>query len=169
MRYNGGVQDAIQELGRTFSENPHIFLTEADVQCYLYSILLKNHYFSNPGRAKVTGKPDKILNKNGNTIRLHAEILSNSRQKFCDLSIIKLRDIKFEAREPRDSKSSSYEDRLLHTHKYGVNLSEATGIEIKFNWGWYTRAQVKNKRKEMAWWIVEDLKKLMKGERNEFC
>jgi len=106
------VEEKIHELLRIFNENPTFFLSERDVQCFLYSLLIRDSVIS---RYHPIFKR-KNLKERTKTILVHTE---------------KLRE--------REDRKENYDVSIWQRKKI-VSLDEwepLIGIEIKFNRGPY--------------------------------
>jgi len=102
------VERNITKLFKSFFENPAIFLSEADVQCYLYALLINDSFFReiSPTLKYRTPKEES------KTLLIHAEVEVGIR-----------------------GKGKKYDISIWKPSK-AINLSEwetIIGIEIKFN------------------------------------
>lgn len=102
------VERNILKLFKSFFENPAIFLSEADVECYLYALLINDPFFRDvsPSVKYQTSKEES------KTLLVHAEVGVEIR-----------------------GKDKSYDISIWKPSK-AINLSDwktAIGIEIKFN------------------------------------
>jgi hypothetical protein len=116
------VEKNIIKTFKTFYENPAIFLTEADVQCYLYSLLINDPFLK-----KFFASFNYLTTKKeiSNTILIHSELavsMSSSKRKRYDISIWKPR---------KNIDFSEWETLVGIEIKYNRRLparSEASGI-----------------------------------------
>lgn len=131
------VERNIIKLFKSFFENPAIFLTEADVQGYLYSLLINEPFFRDASASFKYLTPKEEISK---TLLVHAELEVGIRGKGkkYDISIWKPRkaiafhnwetlvgiEIKFNRRGPaRKEPSSILEDiRSVRYNKQGYVL-----------------------------------------------
>lgn len=102
------VERNIVKLFKSFFENPAIFLTEADVQCYLYSLLINDPFFRDAFASFKHQTPKEV----SKTLLVHAEleVLIRGKSKRYDISIW----------QPRKGIAFSDWETLI-------------GIEIKYN------------------------------------
>jgi len=117
------VEKNIAKLFMAFYENPAIFLSEADIKCYLYALLIDDPFFRNlhPNFKYQTPK------EKSTTLLIHSELRVEMRGKdksydiailkpskvitFSDCEIVSGIEIKFNRREPaRKEKSNILED-----------------------------------------------------------
>lgn len=98
------VERNIQKLFIVFNRNPAIFLSEADVKCYLYSLLIND-----PSISKVMPQfKYPRLRRKSNTILVHTEV--KGERKIEDIAVLK------------PAKTIDY-----------TSYYTSIGIEIKFN------------------------------------
>ena len=117
------VEKNIAKLFMAFYENPAIFLSEADIKCYLYALLIDDPFFRNlhPNFKYQTPK------EKSTTLLIHSELRVEMRGKdknydiailkpskvitFSDCEIVSGIEIKFNTRDPaRNKKSNILED-----------------------------------------------------------
>ena len=130
------LEENIVKLFEAFYKNPAIFLSEADVQCYLYGLLINDERIKK--FSPLIKKGDKLgkdeLNKDSMTLLVHAEKPRGT--------VFPKYDIAFWCFENTNFKS----------------LKPVIGIEIKFNKGPY-----KANRNTSP--VKSDLDKLIKDEK----
>ena len=102
------VENNILKLFKEFYEKPAIFLSESDVMCYLYSLLINDPVF----KISPTLKYFSSIMESSETSLVHAEMQVNikNRNKIVDISIFP------------PERTLDYSD-----------LTIAIGIEIKYN------------------------------------
>lgn len=167
------VRLAIQRLHKKYHKHPWIFMSEADVQCNLYSELLK-----------CSVKPRKTIVKDCNdkktwdgqyqllTRPLHAELSSSRRNstEFVDLCLIDPTKTTFWIKKSKFNRWS----KDIPVWSWEWRPKDAIGIEIKFN-PWIIKKQAfshdtKRERvtqnwKDYRWRLVRDFKKLKRYKR----
>ena len=171
--YQWYIRCALQRLQKMYSRNPWVFMTEADIQCALYSIL--DDWFYGNKRSKVKDINEKKIREASFqlfTKSLHAE-LSTSRRKsteYVDLCIAPPKKIEFWI---KTSQYNRYE-KNVPVWGWSWDPETAIGIEIKFNrWIAKTSAYSKKtkKRRVTQKWkdycasLAFDLKKLKRYKR----
>ncbi len=167
------IRWAVQRLHKRYNRNPWIFLSEADVQCYLYAELLKD--FTKPVRATGLDANSKKLRDSKYRIRsipLHAELSSFRRKNvhYVDLSLVDPKKISFFL----PVKTYDRDNRAFPISGMRWHPEDMIGIEIKYNWG-ISKTSAYNKKtgrtKTTARWtrfrdsLVEDMKKLRSYKR----
>lgn len=133
------VERLVMKLVTTFYENPTIFLSEGDVQCYLYALLVNDLYFRNSRPEYPTAK------RESKTLLVHSDagVILEGKRKNCDILIFEPNnrdlepfvaiEIKYNRRRPAGkAKSNIIEDikKVSATNQgYILWLNWETGIE----------------------------------------
>jgi len=133
------VDRLVMKLVTTFYENPAIFMSEGDVQCYLYALLVNDPYFRNLWLEYPTAK------KESKTLLVHSDagVILEGKRKNCDVLIFEPNkkdlepliaiEIKYNRRRPAaKEKSNIIEDikKVSATNQgYILWLNWETGIE----------------------------------------
>jgi hypothetical protein len=167
------IRHAVQRLHKKYHKHPWIFMTEADIQCALYSELIKS-----------ASKPKKTITRDVNgekmrdweyqipTMSLHSE-LSSSRRKareFVDLCLIAPPKVEFWIKKTKFSRKNNE----IPVWNWNWNPEDSIGLEIKFNrWILKTNAysygtkreRVTKKWKNYRSTLIRDIKKLKKYHR----
>ncbi|MFA5887377.1 MAG: hypothetical protein WC852_01560 [Candidatus Nanoarchaeia archaeon] len=148
------VISGIKRLQKLYYKSPKIFLTEADVQCRLYSELIMQPEFKPTKVNRVDNKSNEKTKKGQDlrvTTPLHAELYRKGKKKsYVDLVIVPPKLFKFNKYDSPDYKEEK----------------ESIGIELKFN-KWHERLCKKsNENKETKKWknfekaLEKDLQRL---------
>ena len=167
------IRLAVQRLHKKYYKCPHIFITESDIKCMLYSELLSG--FSKKSCVN-------SLDRNGErlddwdygvvTIPLHSEMATRERKRgeFVDLCILDISKSKIYIQKTKFSRS----ERSFPYEEWWWYPKDLVGIEIKHNIG-ISKKKVynwKSKRKRYTknWEylksiLIKDLKKLKKYKR----
>jgi hypothetical protein len=154
------IRLAVGRLHKMYHKSPYIFLTEADIQCMLYSELTLG--CSKKRRTivlDINGRKLKDWNYGVVTIPLHAELSTRYRKKgeFVDLCVIDTKKMKFWIQKSKFNRL----DKKFPYWEYQWNPKDFIGIEIKFN-DWlqkkiaYSRS-TKRERHTQNWSYLQDL------------
>ena len=132
------VESNIKKLFEIFEENPAYFLSEADVQCYLYNLLINDERIKKLSPLIKSGDKlgDDELNKDSRTLLVHAE-------------------------RPR-AKDFPHHDIFIYAPCEIASFSSlepVIGIEIKFNRGPYSV----NRKTPTP--VKTDIEKLLKNKK----
>lgn len=127
------IKSSIQRLHRRYHKYPHIFLTEADIQCNLFSELIKS--FNKPRKVDVRDSNWKKLNDwqfEILTPPIHIELSSSRRKRteYVDLCIVEPSETLFRVKKTKFNKA----EKRVPLWGYEWYPKKSIGIEIKFNW-----------------------------------
>lgn len=152
-RFQKDAIKAIAQIKQEFQKNPHIFLNERDIQCYLYHLLAGKYCV-----------PRKTKNPEIRSFNLHAEIPFGSKKsgrldKRCDLTYEYLPSLTI-------TPNIDFNKLNLTRLKDWELKGGAVGIEIKFNN--HTRKKGTNKFRDFYNLILNDLQKLNEFDKGIF-
>jgi hypothetical protein len=148
------IRSAVQRMHKKYYQHPNIFLTEADVQCDLYSELIKEiSKIYQLSTCDINGKNKNFINIC--TRMVHAEMYNIAKKKeFVDLCILDPNKFWLFVKKTKLNNNKN----CIPLHGRNWNTKDTIGIEIKVNfWDSNLRRFCKS--------LIKDFKKLKQYKR----